>query len=92
MPSHCETCRGYEHAVLTRAPGTELPADVKPCPEYVMSDALRDHLVSQMRKDVLGQVTGAGLDRMGIVGHRKGRVRLVRGVRRTRGGVPFGRK
>lgn len=44
-----------------------LPADVVPCAHFVMSDAFREWAVGEMRREVLGQVSMAGLDRMAIV-------------------------
>ncbi len=43
------------------------PPDVQPCPEYEMTDAFRDWLVSRMRGEVLDQVNDSGLDRMAIL-------------------------
>lgn len=52
---------------MAKAPGEALPADVVPCPAFVMSDRFRDWAVGEMRKEVLGQVSRAGLDRMAIL-------------------------
>lgn len=52
---------------MTKVPGEPLPPDVVPCQQFVMSDAFRDWAVSEMRKEVLGQVSTAGLDRMALV-------------------------
>lgn len=52
---------------MSKAPGEALPADVVPCAAFVMSDRFRDWAVGEMRKEVLGQVSKAGLDRMAIL-------------------------
>lgn len=52
---------------MTKAPGEALPAEVVPCKQFVMSDAFREWAVGEMRKEVLGQVSLAGLDRMAMV-------------------------
>ncbi len=52
---------------MRRRPGEPLPATVQPCMEFAMSDRFRDWAVGQMRKDVGGQVSLSGLDRMAIL-------------------------
>jgi hypothetical protein len=52
---------------MRRAPGEELPASAKPCPDYAMSDRFRDWAVGQMQKEVMGEVTKSGLNRMAIL-------------------------
>lgn len=68
MPGpHCPQCATYEQRVMAKAPDEGLPAEVVPCAAFVMSDTFREWAVAEMRKEVLGQVAGAGLDRMAIV-------------------------
>lgn len=68
MPgAHCAQCDTYESRVMAKAAGEALPAEVVPCKAYLMSDAFRDWAVGEMRKEVLGQVSMAGLDRMAIL-------------------------
>jgi hypothetical protein len=43
------------------------PATVVPCAAFGMSDRFRDWAVAQMRSEVGGQISGAGLDRMAMV-------------------------
>jgi hypothetical protein len=50
---HCATCQAYE--------------DLVPCKDFTMSDRFRDWAVGEMRKEVLGQVRTAGLDRMALL-------------------------
>lgn len=52
---------------MAKAPQDSLPADIVPCAHFVMSDTFRDWAVGEMRKEVLGQVSKAGLDRMALV-------------------------
>lgn len=52
---------------MGKAPGEALPPDVKPCEAFAMSDAFRDWAVAEMRKEVMGQVRAAGLDRMALL-------------------------
>lgn len=52
---------------MAKAPDEGLPAEVVPCSAFVMSDTFREWAVAEMRKEVLGQVAGAGLDRMALV-------------------------
>lgn len=52
---------------MTKLPGEPLPAEVAPCKQFVMSDAFREWAVAEMRKEVLGQVSTAGLDRMALI-------------------------
>ena len=52
---------------MAKAPDEVLPADVVPCGSFVMSDAFRDWAVGEMRKEVAGLVSGAGLDRMAML-------------------------
>lgn len=65
--AHCPRCAGYEDRVMRRRPGEALPAAVRPCPDYAMSDRFRDWAVAQMQKEVMGEVTKSGLDRMAIL-------------------------
>ena len=64
---HCPTCAAYEDRVIGRKEGEVLPADVVPCKEFQMSDRFREWAVAEMRKEVMGQVKAAGLDRMAIL-------------------------
>jgi hypothetical protein len=73
MPGpHCATCQAYEGRVMAKAPDEVLPPDVVPCKGFAMSDAFREWAVGEMRKEVLGQVRSAGLDRMAVLKARKG--------------------
>lgn len=65
--AHCPRCAGYEARVMRRKESEELPASVKPCRDYAMSDRFRDWAVGQMGKEVSGQVSMAGLDRMALL-------------------------
>jgi len=68
MPgAHCPTCAAYESRVMARAEGETLPADVVPCVAFAMSDAFREWLAAQLRRDILEQVKAQGLDRMALV-------------------------
>ena len=68
MPGpHCATCAAYEERVIGRKEGETVPADVVPCADFAMSDRFRDWAVAEMRKEVLGQVRAAGLDRMALL-------------------------
>lgn len=58
---------------MGRAEGEVLPPDVVPCEAFAMSDAFRDWAVGEMRREVLGQVKAAGLDRMAIVKGKGGK-------------------
>jgi hypothetical protein len=69
--AHCDECAKYEATVMEAA-GGPVPATVKPCQDYAISDAFRDWLVDQMRREVLAQVSTSGLDRMAIVKAGKG--------------------
>lgn len=72
MPGpHCATCGAYEQRVMTKAPTEELPPEVVPCKQFTMSDAFREWAVSEMRREVLGQVRSAGLDRMALLKAKK---------------------
>lgn len=64
---HCDVCAHYEGRVMHKAPEETLPDDVVPCADFVMSDAFRDWAVGEMRKEVLANVSAAGLDRMALV-------------------------
>ena len=64
---HCPTCQAYEERVMARKDGEELSPDVKPCASFAISDRFRDWAVDQMRREVMNQVSGAGLDRMAIL-------------------------
>lgn len=57
--------REYERRVMAGE------ADAEPPEGYVMSDAFRDWMVEQMRGEVLGQVSDAGLDRVAVVKARE---------------------
>ena len=52
---------------MTKAPGEAVPPDVVPCKDFTMSDAFRDWAVGEMRKEVAGLVSQAGLDRMAML-------------------------
>jgi len=65
--AHCPRCAGYEAKVMRRKEGEELPPEVKPCDAYAMSDVFRDWAVGQMQREVAGQISTAGLDRMAMV-------------------------
>jgi hypothetical protein len=68
MPgAHCPTCAAYEQRVMSRAEAEVLPPDVVPCDKFAMSDAFREWAVAEMRKEVMGQVSSAGLDRMALL-------------------------
>ncbi len=62
---HCEQCETYETTVMANT--GPAPPEVEPCPDYEMTDAFRDWLVSRMRGEVLNQVNESGLDRMSIL-------------------------
>jgi hypothetical protein len=62
--AHCPRCAGYEDRVMRRADGEELPADVKPCDAFEMSDRFKQWVMDQMRDHVTEQVKASGLDRM----------------------------
>ena len=68
---HCPTCASYEDAVIALPAGGTLAPELAPCKEYVMTQRMRDHIVGQMRKDVMGQVSLSGLDRMAMVKGKK---------------------
>jgi hypothetical protein len=57
---------------MGRKEGEVLPPDVVPCGSFQMSDRFREWAVAEMRKEVLGQVRAAGLDRMAMLKARKG--------------------
>jgi hypothetical protein len=77
--AHCATCEAYEERVMAKAHDEGLPPDVVPCPSFVMSDRFREWAVAEMRKEVLGQVKAAGLDRMAVVKAGKSRGGALRG-------------
>ena len=56
---------------MGKAEGEVLPPDVVPCAQFTMSDAFRDWAVGEMRKEVMGQVKAAGLDRMAMLKAKK---------------------
>ncbi len=60
---HCKTCGAYEEAVMAG----QAADDVAPCDDYEMTPAFQQWLVDQMRDEVMGQISGAGLDRMAIL-------------------------
>src|SRR5438045_2890946 len=102
LMGHCPQCDAYEAAVLAMPPGGSIAADVVPCAQYVMGPELRDHIVSQMRGEVAGQVAGAGLNRMAVVkagdapaagtgNAARASASRMRGVRLGPGGVPVRR-
>lgn len=70
--AHCPTCDAYETRVMAKAHDEALPPDVKPCEAFTMSDRFRDWAVAEMRREVLGQVKAAGLDRMALLKAKKG--------------------
>jgi hypothetical protein len=91
MPgSHCSTCEAYEERVMAKAHDEALPPDVVPCPSFVMSDRFRDWAVAEMRKEVLGQVKAAGLDRMAVVKAGRPRGEPLRGSGLDADGVDAG--
>ena len=65
--AHCPRCAGYEDRVMRRREGEELPPEVAPCADYAMSDRFRDWAVAQMTREVGGQLSAAGLDRMALL-------------------------
>lgn len=65
--AHCPTCDAYEQRVMAKAADEALPPEVVPCPAFTMSDRFRDWAVGEMRREVLGQVRSAGLDRMALL-------------------------
>ncbi len=52
---------------MAKAADELLPVEVAPCKDFVMSDQFRDWAVGEMRREVMGQVSMAGLDRMAMV-------------------------
>lgn len=52
---------------MAKAADELLPVDVVPCKDFVMSDRFREWAVAEMRREVMGQVSMAGLDRMAIL-------------------------
>ncbi|MEA3166859.1 MAG: hypothetical protein QOJ26_1733, partial [Thermoplasmata archaeon] len=68
---HCATCQAYEERVMAKAHDEALPPEVVPCKDFTMSDAFRDWAVGEMRREVLGQVRSAGLDRMALLKAKK---------------------
>lgn len=52
---------------MAKAPDEGLPPEVVPCKDFAMSDRFRDWAVGEMRREVLGQVRSAGLDRMALL-------------------------
>jgi hypothetical protein len=63
VPGHCQTCIDYEAAVMDG----ESADSLAPCDGYNMTSQFRDWMVNKMRDEVLGQISGAGLDRMAII-------------------------
>lgn len=66
-PETAAAAEAYERRVMEREPGEPVPDDLEPPEGYEMSDAFRQWLVDSMRREVLGQVSEAGLDRMAVV-------------------------
>ena len=68
---------------MAKAAGDALPPDVVPCNDFVMSDRFREWAVGEMRREVMGQVSLAGLDRMAILkdGGKPDKVERGRGAR-----------
>lgn len=60
---HCPRCTAYETDVMARGEAT----NTAPCDDYEMSDRFRTWMVDRMRKEVMDQVQGAGLDRMALL-------------------------
>jgi hypothetical protein len=56
---------------MAKAHDEALPPEVVPCKDFTMSDAFRDWAVGEMRREVLGQVRSAGLDRMALLKAKK---------------------
>lgn len=52
---------------MARGEGDPIPDDLRPCEDYAASDRFQTWAVEQMRREVMRQVSGAGLDRMAIV-------------------------
>jgi hypothetical protein len=52
---------------MGKGAGKALPPDVKPCPDFTMSDTFREWAVGEMRREVMGQVKASGLDRMALL-------------------------
>ena len=52
---------------MARRDGEELPTNVKPCADFVVSEKFQDRAVDQMRGEVMKQVSGSGLDRMAML-------------------------
>lgn len=52
---------------MAKAADELLPVEVAPCKDFVMSDRFREWAVAEMRREVMGQVSMAGLDRMAIL-------------------------
>lgn len=69
---HCAQCAAYEDRVMAKRPDEALPPDIVPCKAFAMSDRFRDWAVDAMRKEVMGQVSTAGLDRMALLKGKKG--------------------
>ena len=63
MDAHCDVCEAYETAVMAHQAGEE----TKPCDDYEMTETFKQWMVDQLRDEVLGQISGSGLDRMTIV-------------------------
>lgn len=57
---------------MSKEAAEELPPNVVPCAAFVMSDAFRDWAVGEMRKEVAGLVSMAGLDRMAMIKQKGG--------------------
>jgi hypothetical protein len=57
---------------MAKRPDEALPPEVVPCAAFVMSDRFRDWAVAEMRREVMGQVSMAGLDRMAVVRTKPG--------------------
>lgn len=74
---------------MAKAHDEALPPEVVPCEAFVMSDRFREWAVAEMRKEVLGQVKSAGLDRMAVVKAGKQRDGNLRrdGENRRAGGL-----
>ena len=56
---------------MAKAADESLPPEVVPCKDFAMSDRFRDWAVGEMRREVLGQVRTAGLDRMALLKAKK---------------------
>ncbi len=52
---------------MARDSEAPVPEDLKPCPEYAMSERFRAWLVERMGAEVRKEVSATGLDRMALL-------------------------